>query len=100
MNKLSIGLIALLLTIAGSVRADAFIVKDIRIEGLQRLSLGAVFNVLPVSVGDEVGSRALANAAHALFSTGNFQDIQIARDGDILVYDLNAKRNLLVKSDH
>ncbi|PCJ30255.1 MAG: outer membrane protein assembly factor BamA [Moraxellaceae bacterium] len=94
MNKLFIGLIALLLTIAGSVHADTFIVKDIRIEGLQRLSLGAVFNVLPVSVGDEVGSRALANAAHALFSTGNFQDIQIARDGDILVIGVSERPSI------
>ncbi|OUR87249.1 outer membrane protein assembly factor BamA [Gammaproteobacteria bacterium 42_54_T18] len=95
MNKLSIGLIALLLVVASSVRADSFVVKDIRIEGLQRLSLGAVFNVLPIDVGDQVSTDILARTARVLFKTGNFQDIQVARDGDILVISVSERPSIV-----
>ncbi len=95
MNKLSIGLIALLLIVANSVRADSFVVKDIRIEGLQRLSLGAVFNVLPIDVGDEVSTDVLARSVRVLFKTGNFQDIQVARDDDILVISVSERPSIV-----
>ncbi|MGB1271133.1 MAG: outer membrane protein assembly factor BamA, partial [Endozoicomonas sp.] len=65
--------------------AQAFVVTDIRIDGLQRVSAGTVFNSLPVEVGDDVQSPEIAEAARALYQTGYFNDIQIGRDGDVLV---------------
>ncbi|OUS24926.1 outer membrane protein assembly factor BamA [Gammaproteobacteria bacterium 45_16_T64] len=94
MNKLSTGLFALLLILASSVRAEPFVVKDIRIEGLQRLSLGAVFNVMPIDVGDEVDANSLARISRILFKTGNFQDIQIARDDDVLVVSVSERPSI------
>lgn len=75
-----------LLALAGTGWAqEPFLVSDIRVEGLQRISPDAVFAALPLNVGDSVSSGRLAAAARALFRTGNFDDIKIARDGDVLV---------------
>ncbi|AMO56150.1 membrane protein [Endozoicomonas montiporae] len=65
--------------------ANAFVVSDIRIDGLQRVSAGTVFNSLPIEVGDDVLSPQIADAAKSLFRTGYFKDIQMGRDGDVLV---------------
>lgn len=65
--------------------ANAFVVSDIRIDGLQRVSAGTVFNALPIEVGDDVDSGGVADAAKYLFRTGYFKDIQFGRDGDVLV---------------
>ena len=65
--------------------AQTFIISDIRVEGLQRISAGSVFAALPVAVGDLVDERAVRAAARGLFATGNFDDIRIGRDGNVLV---------------
>lgn len=65
--------------------AEAFQVSDIRVEGLQRISAGSVFAALPVAVGDTATPAALRQASRNLFNTGNFDDIQIGRDGSVLV---------------
>jgi len=63
----------------------AFVVEDIRIEGLQRISAGTVFNYLPVKVGDEVNAGNTAAIIRTLFQTGFFKDVRLERDGDVLV---------------
>ncbi|WP_330926790.1 outer membrane protein assembly factor BamA [Candidatus Sororendozoicomonas aggregata] len=65
--------------------AQAFVVSDIRIDGLQRISAGTVFNALPIKVGDDVKVPAVADATRALFRTGYFKDIQMGQDGKVLV---------------
>ncbi|OED41832.1 outer membrane protein assembly factor BamA [Endozoicomonas sp. (ex Bugula neritina AB1)] len=65
--------------------AQAFVVTDIRIDGLQRVSAGTVFNSLPIEVGDDVEAPAVAGAVKALYQTGYYNDIKIGRDGDVLV---------------
>lgn len=74
-----------LLLSAPTAMAETFVIKDIRIDGLQRISAGAVFNSLPLQVGDEVDDATLARSARLLFKTGNFQDIKLEREGDVLV---------------
>ncbi|MFT5575317.1 MAG: outer membrane protein insertion porin family [Bermanella sp.] len=74
------------LTFAGPAStAERIIISDIRVEGLQRISADTVFAALPLNVGDAVSDELLASAARSLFRSGNFDDIKIARDGDILV---------------
>jgi len=65
--------------------ADSFIVDDIRVEGLERISPGTVFNYLPISVGDTVDDGRSRDAVRALFKTGFFKDVRLQRDGDVLV---------------
>ena len=77
---------ALLLTLfAPAVLADAFQINDIRVNGLQRVSAGSLFTALPLNIGDDVDDRTLVEASRSLFQTGFFQDIQLGRDGDVLV---------------
>ncbi len=71
--------------------ADAFTVKDIRIEGLQRVTLGAALLNLPIRVGDKLDSNASANAVKRLYSSGNFDDIKMLRDGDVLVVQVKER---------
>lgn len=68
-----------------TVFAENFRVNDIRLEGLQRVSAGTVFASLPVQIGESVDSLALREASRALFRTGFFEDIQLGRDGNVLV---------------
>ncbi len=77
--------VALLLTRAAVVVADDFIIEDIRVEGLQRLSPGTVFSYLPLQVGDRFDSRASSEAIRALFKTGFFKDVRLTRSGDDLI---------------
>ena len=66
-------------------QAEPFAIADIRVEGLQRISPGSVFAALPVGVGDTADTYATRAAAKNLFATGNFDDISIGRDGNVLV---------------
>ena len=69
-----------------SVQAyDVFEVKDIRLEGLQRITLGTVFNYLPVKVGDKLDDKLGAQAIHDLYKSGFFKDVRLERDGEVLV---------------
>jgi outer membrane protein insertion porin family len=85
----------ILLVLAGEAAAqDSFVVREIRLEGLQRISAGTVFNYLPIKVGDEVGSNRTAEAIRALFKTGFFKDVIIEREGDILVVSITERASI------
>ena len=64
---------------------EEFLVSDIRIIGLQRVSTGSIFNVIPISVGDKIDLRKSTDITKSLFSTEQFDDIQIAKDGNTLI---------------
>ena len=64
---------------------DTFTVGDIRIEGLQRISEGTVFNYLPVNIGDHLDGARIGEAMRALYATGFFRDVELRRDGNILL---------------
>ncbi len=84
-RQLRIVLALVLLLIAPFAAAQTFVISDIRVEGLQRISAGTVFAALPVAVGDVVDERTVRAATRSLFATGNFDDIQIGQDGNVLV---------------
>ena len=65
--------------------AESFIISDIRVEGLQRISEGTVFNYLPLDAGDQVTPSGTRAAIRELYRTGFFQDISFGREGNILV---------------
>lgn len=66
--------------------AEEFIIEDIRVEGLQRITPGTVFNYLPMKVGDRFDDSRAAEAVRALFKTGFFEDVRLERDGGVLVF--------------
>ena len=85
MKRLLLPLVSSIL-IAG--QAHAFLIKNIRLDGLQRVSAGTVYNAFPVVVGDDVNKQQLAEAVRSLFKIGYFEDIRLSRDGDTLVVKL------------
>ena len=68
-----------------SMAADNFVVKDMRVEGLQRISEGTVFNYLPINIGDTVDRVRIGEAIRALYGQDLFDDIEMRRDGDTLL---------------
>ena len=84
MKKLKIYLLGFLLS-TQLVAFEDFLVSDIRIIGLQRVSTGSIFNVIPISVGDNIDQRKSSDITRSLFATEQFDDIQIAKDGNTLI---------------
>ncbi|MGB4343633.1 MAG: outer membrane protein assembly factor BamA [Moraxellaceae bacterium] len=79
-----------------AVQADeSFVIQDIRLEGLARLSAASVYAALPLSAGDRADEAKVAEALRLLFKTGNFEDIQIGRDGDVLVIRLTERPSII-----
>ena len=64
---------------------DEFIINDIRIIGLQRVSVGSIFTAIPVSVGDKINNNDVNGMIRALFLTEQFNNIEIGRDGNALI---------------
>jgi outer membrane protein insertion porin family len=62
-----------------------FVVKDIRVEGLQRTEPGTVFSYLPVKVGDTIDEEKVQAALRALYATGFFQDVRLEAENEVLV---------------
>ena len=78
------GLIFLTMLLTAS-SALAFTISDIRIEGLQRMSAGSVFAEIPYNVGDEIDNAAMRQIVKDVFATGSFNDVEVGRDGNVLV---------------
>ncbi|MFC5580408.1 outer membrane protein assembly factor BamA [Rhodanobacter terrae] len=70
---------------ANAFAFDPFVVSDIRIDGLSRISAGTVYNYLPVNKGDRLTSDEAQRAIRALYQTKFFSDVEFDREGDILV---------------
>ena len=64
---------------------EEFVVKDIQLEGLQRITVGTVFNYLPIKIGDTLNEKLGAEAIRSLYKSGYFKDVRIERDGNVLV---------------
>ena len=77
-------LLALLMFVACAQAAE-FEVADIRVEGLQRIAAGTIFNYLPVQVGDRVSDGITSNIIRTLYSTGFFSDVRVEREGNVLI---------------
>src|SRR4030088_3171197 len=72
-------------TVRAQAAQESFTVGDIRIEGLQRISEGTVFNYLPVNIGDHLDGQRIGEAMRALYATGFFRDVELRRDGNTLL---------------
>ena len=82
----SVSAVASLLFVASTAWAvNPFTVRDIRIEGLQRVEPGTVFVSLPVRVGDVYDDEKGTSAIRTLFGLGLFKDVRIEVNGDVLV---------------
>lgn len=87
---------------------EPFVIEDIRVEGLQRIAAGTVFNYLPLRVGDELTSRSSASAIKSLFKTGFFKDVRLEQEGRVLlvsvierpaIADITIEGNKVIKTE-
>ena len=83
---------AMLLMLAAAVHsqddvrdADQLVVRNIRVEGLQRIAEGTVFNYLPVNIGDRIDQGRIQEAVRAIYGTGFFRDVEIRWDSGNLI---------------
>lgn len=79
------GLILSITSFANVAAESEFVVQDIKIEGLQRVALGAALTYLPVKVGDEMNSFRISQLIRSLYSSTHFESIQMLRDGNVLL---------------
>ena len=80
-----IAIAAFALCTGQALAVDPFVVKDIRVEGIQRTEAGTVFSYLPVRVGETYTDEKGAAAIKALYATGFFKDVRIEVEGNVLV---------------
>ncbi len=106
MKRLSLTVFLCLFSLSGL--ADTFAVQDIRLEGLQRVSAGTVYASLPVTIGEQIDDVGIQEATRALFRSGYFADINMLRDGNVLVVlikerpaisKINLEGNKAIKTD-
>ncbi|MET4001193.1 outer membrane protein assembly factor BamA [Marinobacterium sp. MBR-109] len=84
-RKLGLFFVSMLWMVQAQAAAFPFEVNDIRLEGLQRVEPGVVFRNFPVTAGDELTRSQLSDAVRTLFRSGYFADVQVERDGGVLV---------------
>lgn len=87
-------LLALSLMASGVRAEEEFIISDIRVEGLDRMTAGTVFNALPLTVGDRYTEERSRDAVRDLFKTGLFRDVRIERDGNVLVVVIDERESI------
>jgi len=92
-SKLALFISLLLLSIA-AFAMEPFVIKDIKIEGLQRTEPGTVFNYLPVQVGDTMTEDKSSEAIKSLYRTGFFKDVRIEADQDILLITVQERPSI------
>src|SRR5512143_3988129 len=71
--------------VLAQTESGEFTVGDIKIEGLQRISEGTVYNYLPVNIGDRMDQRRVEESLRSLYATGFFRDVELRRDGGTLI---------------
>jgi len=73
---------------------EPFVVSDIRVDGLQRISPGTVFNYMPVKVGDRINEELARESIRALFKTGFFKDVKLEQEGTVLVVKVEERPSI------
>ena len=91
MPRYFLRVICLFLFSASALAFDPFVVKDIRVEGIQRIEAGTIFSYLPVKVGETFTDEKASQAIRALFATGFFRDVRIEVENDVLIVVLEER---------
>ena len=85
---------AITLTSQVTKGADSFVVENIQVTGLQRISAGTVYNYLPVNKGEDFALNRAGAVIKALFKTGFFKDITLERNGSTLVVNVKERPSI------
>ena len=88
-------LVSALLIGSGPLHAlEPFVVKDIRVEGIQRTEAGTVFSYLPIKVGETLTEERAADAIRALYATGFFRDVTLEADNGVLIVTVQERPSI------
>jgi outer membrane protein insertion porin family len=85
MRKIFWGALLLCLCTATAGAIEPFVIKDIKVEGIQRTEAGTIFSYLPVKVGDIMNDEKAAAAIKSLFATGFFKDVRLETENGVLI---------------
>ncbi|MES2565096.1 MAG: outer membrane protein assembly factor BamA, partial [Pseudomonadota bacterium] len=94
MHLFRVGVLAWALSAASVQAVEPFVIKDIRVEGIQRTEAGTVFSYLPVKVGDTMTDEKASQTIRALFATGFFRDVSIEAENGVLVVLLQERPSI------
>src|SRR3982750_4847308 len=84
-------LVALASVMPSAWGAEPFVVRDIRVEGVQRTEAGTIFSYLPIKAGDPVTDERIAEAVKALYATGFFRDVRLEAQGEVLIVSVQER---------
>lgn len=91
-RKIHVFIVAVILFIPATLWAadnfNTFEISNIKVEGLERISLGTVLNYVPVKVGDTMTESASAKTLRELYETGFFQNVALERSGNTLIIEV------------
>jgi outer membrane protein insertion porin family len=90
-TSLTLALFAAFGTPLSAYAFEPFVIKDIRVDGIQRTEAGTVFNYLPVKVGDRIDNEKASAAVKALFATGFYNDVRVEADKDVLIVTVDER---------
>jgi len=94
MHPLRTGALLLALAATPAAALEPFVIKDIRVEGIQRTDAGTVFSYLPVKVGETLTDEKAADAIRALFATGFFRDVTIETQDGVLIVSVQERPSI------
>ena len=83
--------IIILLLLSSAAFAESFVIKEIRVEGLQRLSAGTVFNYIPLKVGDEITDSDAKTIIRALYKSKYFNDVGVEAEDGVLIINVSER---------
>ena len=83
--------IIILLLLSSAAFAESFVIKEIRVEGLQRLSAGTVFNYIPLKVGDEISDSDAKTIIRALYKSKYFNDVGVEAEDGVLIINVSER---------
>ena len=70
---------------------ESFIVQDLKVEGLQRVALGAALTHIPINIGDNVDNYTISKTIKALYKSGHFDTISAYRDGEKIIFKVKER---------
>src|SRR6478752_5008717 len=91
MHFFRVGVLALAFSSTPALAIEPFVIKDIRVEGIQRTEAGTVFSYLPVKVGDTMTEDKAAAALRSLYATGFFKDVRLEADNGVLLISVQER---------
>ena len=75
---------------------NSFIVDDLKVEGLQRVALGAALTHIPINVGDNVDDYTISKTIKSLYNSGHFDNIKALRDGNNVIFKVTERPTISV----